>query len=145
MPARAESAGLIVGLVSSAGSLIGAKGETGIEHRPLMQELVAQGRLTLFPWPEGRLRISLTGLELTALRGPAASSGVSIIDGVLDAGIDMRSTGAYAFDTDATLIFQHLALEESSDGPISTYLRLPAPTNTVIFVLKTTRTRSSCR
>ncbi len=51
----------------------------------------------------------------------------------------MRFEGARGIYTNADLTFAHLVIEESADGPISQYLRLPAPLNTVIFVLKNNR------
>jgi hypothetical protein len=136
MPQR-QYQSLLGGFLGAAAKAIGGADEQhSLEQRRLFDEIAVQGRVSLFPAPEGRIKTSITGLELLGLRGLAQTGGVEIGDGVLDAGIDLRLQGERGIAVDSRFVFQYLSLDEPADGPISRYLRLPAPLDTVLFVLR---------
>ncbi|MCA8971998.1 MAG: hypothetical protein KDC95_19580 [Planctomycetes bacterium] len=136
LPERAKS-GLFSGVASAAiGVLSGKKDEFKVEPRPFFGELAIQGRMTLVPKPEGFVKSSLDSMELLALRGLAKKAGFEIGDGVLDSGVQVRFLGDKGMEVDSKTTFTYLSLDEPADGPISTYLKLPAPLDTVLFVLQ---------
>lgn len=104
--------------------------------RPLLEELSVRGQVALSPALRWQADASLAAFDLTALRGMAAAGGVEIGDGSLDAAFDLSSDPVTGLRTDGALVFQSLSLNEPADGPISRYLRLPAPLDTVLFVLR---------
>ncbi len=106
------------------------------EQRRVFDELSVQGRIVPGAAPTGWLSMDLSALELPAFAGPAARSGVSIADGTLDATARVRLEGEDGSDVSATLTFGSLSLSEPSDGPISSWLHLPAPLDSVLFLLK---------
>ncbi len=137
LPERSASRSFLGGLTSAAGALIGTNSEpTATQMRPLFGELALIGRIAPAPRPTGWARLDLDGFELAGLRGLARQSGVTIRDGVLDARVrvDLEADGVLEVDTTST--FTHLSLSEPSNGPISRFLRLPAPLDTVLFTLR---------
>ncbi|MHC4861213.1 MAG: DUF748 domain-containing protein, partial [Planctomycetota bacterium] len=106
------------------------------ERRDAFEEITVAGRLSLAPKLDGWVRTSLTALELSNFRGPAASSGVELVDGMLDVGSDLRFKEDGSLDVQTRVVLTDLDLSEPADGPISRYLRLPAPLDAVIFVLR---------
>jgi len=136
LPKRTVASSLLAGVLTAAGHAITGGGDAdATEERPFLEELSVQGRLQFYPDLEGRVRTSLTGLELTALRGPAQAAGVEIGDGVFDTGIDVRLEPGVV-RTEASFGFADLSLDEPPGGLISTYLKLPAPLDAVLFALK---------
>jgi hypothetical protein len=136
LPKRVEAIALPFGFAqAAAAALTGGSDEVGVESRRVLDELAVRGRLRLAPALSGTIDVSLVGLELPAFRGPAAASGVQIGDGLLDAGTSLRFDGG-DLDVRTGFTFRHLSLSEEPGGPISTYLRLPAPLDTVLFALR---------
>lgn len=136
LPKRAKASSLLAGMLSAAGrALSGGDDEAEIENRPMLDEFALQGRIQFYPALDGRIRSSLSGLELTALRGPASAAGVEIGDGIYDSGIDVRMDQG-AVRANASFAFGDLSLDEPPDGLISSYLKLPAPLDAVLFALK---------
>ena len=136
LPERVDP-GLLGGLLGAvAGAVGGQKDEFKTEKRRLFEELEVQGRLALGPKPLGRVRVALGALELPAFRGQAKAGGVELADGVLDLGVRADLDGAGNARVSSKTTFGHLSLAEPADGPISSYLRLPAPLDTVLFVLR---------
>jgi hypothetical protein len=134
-PHRASS--LVMGILSSAANAVtGAGNEVELEQRAFLQEFSAQGQMVLHPHPFGRIRTSIAGLELLALRGMAKKSGVEIGSGVHDSGLRLEFRGEKGLDLSARFTFEDLQMDEPPGGPISSYLKLPAPLNAVIFALK---------
>jgi hypothetical protein len=132
---RASS--LLAGVVGAAGRAVaGSKDEAQYELRPLMQEISAVGRVTLYPAPEGLVRLDVAGLELPAFYGLAQRAGVEIDDGVLDLKLRTRLEGQEGLKVETRATFTDLSLSEPADGPIARYLKLPAPLDSVIFLLK---------
>lgn len=125
------------GLATGVTNLLGADREgLEIERRALFDELSVTGRTAFFPKPSGKTKIELSALELLGFEGTAGAAGVTIGDGVLDAKIDIDMRGEGGVDVRSKFTFQHLSLEEAPGGPISRYLRLPAPLDAVLFLLK---------
>lgn len=134
---RTVASSMLAGLVASAAQAVAGSADQGeTEARVLLEELLVQGRLQLFPELHGRVQTSIAGLELPALRGLARGSGVEIGDGLFDANVTTELRGKEGNDVAARLLFTHLSLSEPPGGPISTYLKLPAPIDTVLFVLR---------
>jgi hypothetical protein len=135
LPERKESASLIRGLVGKATSLVTGSEPVKSEERPLFDELAVSGTMQLHPTPTGQVRVSVSTFELQSLGGLAAGGSVEIGDGMLDAGValDLMSDST---KVDANLTFTALSLSEPMGGPISSYLRLPAPLDTVLYVLR---------
>ncbi len=105
-------------------------------QRPLFDELAVSGRLKLFPKPTGWVKVNLSALELVGLRGMANSAMVEIGNGVLDFGTILNFQQDGDVDVDANIIFTDLSMDEPAGGPISRYLKLPAPLDQVLFLLR---------
>ncbi len=108
----------------------------GAPRRPALGEAFVTGRLALAPAPTGMVKASLSALELSNLRGEAAGAGVTLTDGLLDVGSELRFGEDGALDTRTRVTLTDLSLSEPPDGPISRWLKLPAPLDAVIFVLR---------
>ncbi len=137
LPRRVPQRSLIGGFASAAGSaLAGRRERVELEERRLFDELALSGRVVLVPAPTGWVRLDIEGFELTGLRGSAADSGVEIGDGLFDGRVRVRLEGERGMLIDSHSTFTYLSLSEPAGGPISRYLRLPAPLDTVLFVLR---------
>lgn len=137
LPKRVEDESLLFGIASAAvGAIAGQEDESELEPRPAIGEMGAQGELVLAPVVEGQAKLSLSALELPAFRGFAHAAGVEIGDGVLDSTVRLRFEGEKGATVDANFVFDHLLVSEAPDGPISTYLKLPAPLDAVLFALR---------
>ncbi|MFO1032032.1 MAG: DUF748 domain-containing protein [Planctomycetota bacterium] len=134
---RVLRSSLLSGLVGSAGAaVLGGSDQHAMEQRPLLDEARVRGELQLFPKPIGTLQFDVGGFELQALRGLAKASGVELTDGLLDHTSSFVLRGEDGIDLASTTVFTWLSLREPPGGPISTYLRLPAPLDTVLFLLR---------
>ncbi|MBL8737784.1 MAG: DUF748 domain-containing protein, partial [Planctomycetes bacterium] len=134
---RVLRSSLLSGLVGSAGAaVLGGNDQHTMEQRPLLDEARVRGELQLFPKPIGTLQVDVGGFELQALRGLAKASGVELTDGLLDHSSSFVLRGEDGLDLASTTVFTWLSLREPPGGPISTYLRLPAPLDTVLFLLR---------
>lgn len=134
---RVIRSSVLSGLVSSgAEALVGGADEHQMERRPLLDRLLVDGRVQLYPQLLGRINIALDRLELAAFRGLAKQSGVEIADGLLDMRVRADLRGLDGIDVESEHVFTHLALTEPPGGPISTYLRMPAPLQTMLFLLR---------
>jgi hypothetical protein len=128
---------LLFGVLNSAATAVTLEGnDFNTESRRVWDLLEANGRLSLGPKMRGRVKLTLLGLELPAFRGPARASGMEIGDGLLDnrTSLRFREDGALSVDTKSTT--SYLSLSEPADGPITKYLSLPAPLDTVLFLLR---------
>ncbi|MCR9243742.1 MAG: DUF748 domain-containing protein [bacterium] len=133
---RIVRSSVFAGIAGSATDLVtGTTDQHEKEQRPLLDELTVKGHLQLHPLTLGRIDTELRGFELQALRGLAKPAGVDIADGVLDAtiGMDFTQKGV-GVKTQKT--FTWLQVSEPPGGPISTYLKLPAPLDVVLFALR---------
>ncbi len=142
LPVRLENRSLLrgvtTGVLSGVSSAVGMGEDEEIvyEQRPLFGEVSSSARLILYPEPSGWLRGNVSGFELVGLRGVARRSGVDIGDGVLESDVRVRLSGKKGGHLESVSTFSHLALSEPDSGPISRYLKLPAPLDSVLFVLK---------
>ncbi|MCY3004217.1 MAG: DUF748 domain-containing protein, partial [Planctomycetota bacterium] len=138
LPPRIESDSVLSGIAAATVSaLAGEEEDSGArEQRPLFGSVTLAGRVAPFPAPTGWVTLDASELELTAFRGLASAQGVEVGDGVLDLTARVRLAGEDGLSLDATASFAHLSLAEPADGPISRYLALPAPLDTVLFLLE---------
>ncbi len=140
LPERKVAKSILTGVLGAMGSaaasaLTGESAAVEFEQRPAFDELSASARVTLFPKPIGWTRVRLSAFELQVLRGLAAG-GVDIGDGLLDLDVRTRLAGAEPARIDTKTNLAFLRLSEPPGGPISRYLKLPAPLDAVIFALK---------
>lgn len=103
---------------------------------PLASEISVDGRLTLAPHLVGWVKASVDALRLVGFKGAASNAGVEIEDGTLDARFDLRFAEDGSLDTRNDIVFRDLDLSEPEDGLISSLLSLPAPLDTVVFLLR---------
>lgn len=103
---------------------------------PAFDEIDVAAQLEFYPRLKGRLHVGLAGVELPALAGPAAKSGVSIRDGTLDGQANLHFQDDGGLELDSRFVFTDLDMDEPADGPIASALLLPSPLGSVIFVLR---------
>lgn len=136
LPER-TSGNLVGGLLGSVTTLAtGGKDEFEMESRPLFDEFLVRGNLALGTAPKGWVQARVRALELPAFRGAAAAAGVDIGDGLMDESAMVNLDGQGGLRVSSTTRFSYLSLSEPAGGPISTYLKLPAPLDSVLFALK---------
>lgn len=136
LPRHSTASSVLAGVAGSALHALQLRGDQhSTERRPWFADLRAQGELQLAPWPKGQLRLDLAGLDLAALRGLAEQGGVALDGGSCDV-LATTELRADRTQIEAGLVFTQLAVREPPNGPISTYLRLPAPLDTVLFLLR---------
>jgi len=137
LPPRVVADSLLEGIALGVSDLLDGEDVARTSTaRPLFAEASAQGKLSPWPAPTGWATFDVEALELPAFRGPAEAAGVTIGDGLLDFGVRLRFHGAEGASVDAASTFTHLSLSEPADGPLSRFLSLPAPLDTVLFLLK---------
>ncbi len=136
LPERDLSANLVTGLLGSVTALATGKGDFEIEERPVFDEFRLRGNMSLGPQPKGWVQLRVRAFELPILRGLASQSGVDIGDGLLDQSARANFDGKGNLRISSATNFSYLSLSEPAGGPISSYLKLPAPLDTVLFVLK---------
>lgn len=83
-----------------------------------------------------RLQLSLVGLDLGTLEGAVSGAGVELEGGQLDVALDARMPAEGDLSLSTRARFLDLDLSESEGGPISRYLKLPAPLDAVLFALR---------
>ncbi len=131
---RSLLGGLAHGALGMAG--LGKEQDERTEERAFFDEIAVTGSLAFHPALEGWTKIEVSSLELLGFEGAAREGGVTIGDGVLDASVYVRFRGERGASTVSSFDFQHLALSEPANGPISRYLKLPMPLDAVLFVLR---------
>jgi hypothetical protein len=138
LPPRLVVDSLLEGVAAGVGELLSADpiAPRAAETRPLFAEVNLSGRLAPFPAPTGWAALNVEALELPAFRGPARAMGLDVGDGLADLDLRLRFSGASGLSVDARSSFTHLSLSEPADGPLARYLALPAPLDTVLFLLK---------
>ncbi len=138
LPVRLKATSVLRGVAEGVAGAVSSREAEVVQYedRPLFREFVTSGQLTFYPSTSGWVQGALQGFELTALRGVAIASGIDIGDGVLDVNSRTRLAGTRGGHVDSTVSLAHLSLSEPDGGPISRFLKLPAPLDTVIFVLK---------
>ncbi|MCK6445188.1 MAG: DUF748 domain-containing protein [Planctomycetes bacterium] len=138
LPKRVDSDSLFEGVAEAVGGVLAGDGDeqVALEARPLFEEVALTGRISLFPAPRGFVNVGVGSFELTNFRGLAQSFGVTVGDGVLDATVRARLQGENGISIEARPTFSYLSLSEPAGGPVSRYLTLPAPLDTVLFLTK---------
>ena len=136
LPERVVSGNLVSGLLGSVTALATGKGDFEVENRSVFDEFSVRGNLSLGPQPKGWVQLRVRALELPIFRGLASQSGVDIGDDLLDESARVQLDGQGNLRLSAATKFSYLSLSEPPGGPISSYLKLPAPLDTVLFVLK---------
>lgn len=137
LPRREAQRSMLSGMLrSGAAMLTGASDEDAPELRPLVDQLTVDGQLVLWPRLQGRVRASVDRLELQAFRGLASGAGVEVTDGLYDARATLEFRGYDGVRVRSDHVFRWLALDEPPNGPLRTYLRLPAPLQTALFLLR---------
>jgi hypothetical protein len=134
---RIVRSSLFAGVLASTAAAIGGDTDAHqIESRPAVGEVTLRGELVLAPYPTGEVIAEVLGLELPLLRGFAKQGGVDIADGLVDQRTTVQMNGAEGVTIDSRTVFSWLSISEPPGGPISTYLRLPAPLDSVLFLLR---------
>jgi hypothetical protein len=106
------------------------------EDREVFAEASTNGNLMLYPKPSGYVRASISGLELTAVRGLASEYGLTLGGGTFDGRLDVRLKNADTFEAKVWPTFNELRMKEVPDGPIQSTFRLPAPPDVVISTIE---------
>ncbi|MGN6626756.1 MAG: DUF748 domain-containing protein, partial [Tepidisphaeraceae bacterium] len=109
---------------------------TKLQPREVFSEASASGTVTLAPKPNGYVKASISGLEMTAIRGLASEYGITLGGGTFDGRIDARMNGSDSFVAHVYPTFNELRLKEVPNGPIQSIFRLPAPPDVVISTLE---------
>lgn len=134
---RRDAGSLLGGFLrAAAGAVAGGADAPALEQRPAFDLLELSGSLALFPAPTGFARLDIGALELQAFEGAAAAAGVEIGDGVLDARVLVQLRGAEGMRIDSDTTLTSLSISEPPNGPIATYLKLPAPLDSILFLLR---------
>lgn len=118
--------------------LEGGKAPVGqsAESVPVLGELLVRGQLLLFPSLQGSITTGIEDLQLRTLTGIAEANGVTLSDGLLSTQVNLLWQENGTLEVDSETTFTDLDLDEVPDGPISRYLHLPAPLQSVVFVLR---------
>ena len=133
---KRDERGLVGGLIGGVVDVV-KPGEKAYEteKRPAWDEITVSGQLVLHPKPKGWVRLGVTTLELQTFKAEAARSGVEISDGTMDTDVEVRlRDDGVSVESDTTLTF--LSVTEPPGGPISSYLKLPAPLDSVLYLLR---------
>jgi hypothetical protein len=135
---RVQQTGFLAGAFKDTLKVVSGQdtAERSFDQRPMFGEITLNGNLALYPHPSGVVKSSVSGLELVAVKGEAAKSGVIIDDGTFDHRSKIVFAGDGTMNVESKTSFTQLSLSEPPDGPIVRYLHLPAPLDTVLFVLR---------
>ena len=134
---RVLKSSVFAGFLSSAAeAVVGTEDKHDYVQRAMLDQLTAEGQLRLHPQPLGRAQLAVDGLELAVFRGLAKRGGIELADGLYDMRLTADLRGLDGVDLKSRHVLTWLSLSEPPDGPISTYLRLPAPLQPVIFLLR---------
>ncbi len=137
LPERIEASSVVAGVLGAAASAVaGTEGDRQVEPRKLFDEISVSGRSTLLAKPKGVASLNILGFELLGVRGLATDGGVEIGDGILDLSLRTNLRGEEGARIDLKPSLDNLSLSEPAEGPISKFLKLPAPLDTVLFALK---------
>jgi hypothetical protein len=106
------------------------------EERPLFQEIAVRGELAVAPRLDGEVRASVAGLELPGFAGPAAQSGIVLGAGTVDLDLRVQFARDGLLHGSYAVTLADLSLSEPAGGPIQRILHLPAPLDSVVFLLR---------
>lgn len=106
-----------------------------LEERELFSQVAASGQLTLYPQPSGWLKSSVSGFEVSSLRGVAHAVEITLGKGVFDSRTDIRIKSG-AIDARTRSVITDLQISEPPNGPIQRTLGLPATLDVVVKALQ---------
>lgn len=106
------------------------------EERPIFSEASASGDFTLVPLPKGFVKLSMSGLELRALRGLTRQYKVDVTGGTFDVRCDVRMEGKDTFEAKLFPTFNEVRATEPPGGPIQSALNFSAPLDATIGILE---------
>ena len=152
VPKRKPVGGVVGILGDTAGLLTGKKADKSprTEMRPVFSQAQANGNFSIVDpsqkagpderspafRPEGFIKFSLSGLELTAIRGLAKERGIDIGAGTFDVRGNVIMQGTRNLNAQIYTTFSDLSVSEPANGPIVRFLKLPFNLDTVIFALE---------
>jgi hypothetical protein len=111
------------------------KNGSGTEDRDLFAQVAANGKLSLYPDPEGYAKANVSGFELASLTGEAKQFNMKLSGGTFDEAVDVRFKGG-SMDAQTKTVITDLAYEEPSNGPLFKLFHLGAPIDTVIGLVQ---------
>lgn len=128
----------IVGAGQVALPPLQAKNGQTTEMRPIFAEASANGDLVLVPKPSGYIKLSLSGLEMGAIRGLAEEQNIKLTSGTFDFRADVRMQGTDNFRARMYPTFNNLRVTEAPKGPIEKILKLPVPLDVALAAVEDT-------
>lgn len=136
LPERSKSGGIFSALGGAVTDLAGMGEEQAMQDRLLFDEIAVSGRIVMKPELQGWVNATVSALELGSFTGVVEKSGVNLNDGLFDANVALRFRNDGSLLTKAKFDMTYLELSEPPDGLISQYLKLPAPLDVVVFLLR---------
>jgi Domain of Unknown Function (DUF748) len=106
------------------------------EDRDLFAQITANGKIAFYPRPNGWVKTSVSGFELSSLNGVAKQFSVTLSQGTFDSEIDARLNPDGSIDTNSRFRTTDLSLSEPSNGPISHILGLTVPLDVAISAVQ---------
>jgi hypothetical protein len=114
----------------------GNDGQQQWEDRDLFAQVTANGKVSLYPTSDGWVKTSVSGFELSSLKGLAKQFGITLTQGTYDSELDARFNPDGSVDTSARLRVTDLSLSEPAHGPIERILGLNAPLDVAIAAVE---------
>lgn len=114
----------------------GETAQAATELRPLMSQLTASGRLSLYPALDGYAKAAVNGFEMQSLTGEAKALGITLGDGIFDGAFDARFRDGGNLDLKANLVVTDLKMSEQPNGLVQRTLGLSAPIDAVIGLVQ---------
>ena len=137
LPKR-DTTNFLAAIVKDTASVVAGEdaAQAELEKRPLFEEISAAGQLALGPEPSGWVKSSISSLELGAFKGTVESFNVIIEGGTLDSGVAARFRPGGELDVDTQTVLTELSMTEPENGLIRRHLKLPAPLDVALFILR---------
>ncbi len=124
-------------LLLSAGKVpLAGRGTTQPSERELFAEIASTGRLALGPRPSGYVSGSITGFDLTSLRGLAAAHGITLANGLFDESLEARFRADGTGSLHTRTAITDLSISEPPKGPIAEFFGFPTPLNVAIAAIQ---------
>lgn len=124
-------------LLLTAGKVpLAGRGAAEGTERELFAEISSSGRLALAPRPSGYLKASISGFELTSLRGLASQHGVTLENGLFDESLEARFRADGTGSLHTRTAITDLSISEPPKGPIAEFFKFPAPLDVAIAAIQ---------
>lgn len=104
-------------------------GSGKVNDKDVFAQFTASGALTVYPKPSGWIKSSLSGFELTSVKGIAQQMGIGIGGGTFDFATDVRMEGLDQGVLRLYPTLNDLSVTDSADGTLAKFFQLPAPLN----------------